>query len=432
MSRPGPSRPSLYGRRSELVNVGEAQTRVAPSLPDPLAVVGARGGPRYSGAMLRAGQRLAAIGTGVALVTTLGGPALAAPATPPGRGAPGRAARLPHPSDRRRRPDRGSEVHRGGRPDPVREVWRVGGDPAATRSFASSPTTRTTRPRALPPPAPAEACRGRRSTSPRGAGRPSGPPTSARQGAEVRVSTPEGSLTLPSGGSGRRAARPRPPGAAGGLDHPLGRPTTEAAATAGPPAGPGAPPQAPPPTLSDRPHLLQLASGVGDPGGRLLARGRGDPLPAPRRGRRVRAGRDRPAPPAGGRAGPRPARGPVRPPARARPRGGPAATGAQAGPADRRRAGLAASGSPASGDRALEDPWATLDRGLLVHLEFDRERSGPDGDWLAYLYLPSGRMLNAELIRVGLARPRTDRQNLRYVDLFEGLWTSAGRPMPAR
>ena len=47
-------------------------------------------------------------------------------------------------------------------------------------------------------------------------------------------------------------------------------------------------------------------------------------------------------------------------------------------------------------------------RGLLVHLEFDRERSGPDGDWLAYVYLPNGRMLNAELIRVGLARPRDD------------------------
>ena len=74
-------------------------------------------------------------------------------------------------------------------------------------------------------------------------------------------------------------------------------------------------------------------------------------------------------------------------------------------------------GSP--DDRALEDPWAGLDRGLLVHLEFDRERSGPDGDWLAYLYLPSGRMLNAELIRVGLARPRAEAQNIRYLDLFQ-------------
>ena len=69
-----------------------------------------------------------------------------------------------------------------------------------------------------------------------------------------------------------------------------------------------------------------------------------------------------------------------------------------------------------------------LDGGLLVHLEFDRERSGPDGDWLAYLYLPNGRMLNAELIRVGLARPRTDGRNLRYLDLFEELVSKDAAP----
>jgi hypothetical protein len=83
--------------------------------------------------------------------------------------------------------------------------------------------------------------------------------------------------------------------------------------------------------------------------------------------------------------------------------------------------------SPSAGDLGLEDPWAALDGGLLVHLEFDRERSGPDGDWLAYVYLPNGRMLNAELIRVGRARPRVDPRNLRYVDLFEDLWNSHAR-----
>jgi hypothetical protein len=30
-------------------------------------------------------------------------------------------------------------------------------------------------------------------------------------------------------------------------------------------------------------------------------------------------------------------------------------------------------------------------------------------------------MLNAELIRVGLARPRVDNRNVRYLDLFEEL-----------
>jgi hypothetical protein len=82
---------------------------------------------------------------------------------------------------------------------------------------------------------------------------------------------------------------------------------------------------------------------------------------------------------------------------------------------------------PSAGDQGLEDPWAALDGGPLVHLEFDRERSGPDGDWLAYVYLPNGRMLNAELIRVGRARPRVDPRNLRYVDLFKDLWNSHAR-----
>ncbi len=86
--------------------------------------------------------------------------------------------------------------------------------------------------------------------------------------------------------------------------------------------------------------------------------------------------------------------------------------------------------SPSAGDDGSEDPWAALDGGLLVHLEFDRERSGPDGDWLAYVYLPNGRMLNAELIRVGLARPRNDGRNLRYLDLFEEVFRREG-PRPA-
>jgi hypothetical protein len=43
-----------------------------------------------------------------------------------------------------------------------------------------------------------------------------------------------------------------------------------------------------------------------------------------------------------------------------------------------------------AGDPARENPWTTLERGLLVHLEFDRQRYEPDGEWLAYLYLPKG------------------------------------------
>jgi endonuclease YncB( thermonuclease family) len=82
--------------------------------------------------------------------------------------------------------------------------------------------------------------------------------------------------------------------------------------------------------------------------------------------------------------------------------------------------------SSSAGAQSLEDPWAALDAGLLVHLEFDRERSGSDGEWLAYVYLPNGRMLNAELIRVGLARPQNDGRNLRYLDLFEEVFRRDG------
>ncbi len=59
-----------------------------------------------------------------------------------------------------------------------------------------------------------------------------------------------------------------------------------------------------------------------------------------------------------------------------------------------------------------------LERGDLVHLEFDRQRYDADGNWLAYVFLPSGRMLNAELIRLGLARPASDGRNVRYLDLL--------------
>jgi len=71
--------------------------------------------------------------------------------------------------------------------------------------------------------------------------------------------------------------------------------------------------------------------------------------------------------------------------------------------------------------RTGDDPWQTLSRGIVVSLEFDRQRYDRAGDWLAYLFMPNGRMLNAELIRVGLARPRPDGRNLRYLDLFQEL-----------
>ncbi len=67
------------------------------------------------------------------------------------------------------------------------------------------------------------------------------------------------------------------------------------------------------------------------------------------------------------------------------------------------------------------DPWRRLTRGAVLQLEFDREVEEGDGTLLAYVFLPSGRMLNAELIRLGLARPLIDPRALRYLDLFHEL-----------
>jgi hypothetical protein len=71
--------------------------------------------------------------------------------------------------------------------------------------------------------------------------------------------------------------------------------------------------------------------------------------------------------------------------------------------------------------RTDESPWRHLEGGALVYLEFDRQRYDADGNWLAYVFLPSNRMLNAELVRTGLARPLADGRNLKYLDLFHEL-----------
>jgi hypothetical protein len=78
--------------------------------------------------------------------------------------------------------------------------------------------------------------------------------------------------------------------------------------------------------------------------------------------------------------------------------------------------------APAAPDTwTADDPWRHLDAGAIIHLEFDRQRYDADGNWLAYVFLPSGRMLNAELVRLGLARPLGDGRNARYLDLFHEL-----------
>jgi hypothetical protein len=230
------------------------------------------------------------------------------------------------------------------------------------------------------------------------------------RGEEVRVSTPEGSLTFHRGdlvGVLRMPAPPAVPEAwltlwdvADGRTAPVDGPA------------PGDQPSARPPTLSDRPHLLQLANGmVIQVDGFWLESGE-------IRFRRL-----------GGVVGfalgeiarllpqdVEPARGRLA--ARFVRRLGPDQIEVRLGRGLQRVRLIGVEPAPRE-DGAREDPWGALERGLVVQLEFDRERYAPDGDWLAYVYLPSGRMLNAELIRVGLARPRAETQNIRYVDLFQ-------------
>ncbi|MBI3455623.1 MAG: hypothetical protein HY002_07530 [Candidatus Rokubacteria bacterium] len=84
---------------------------------------------------------------------------------------------------------------------------------------------------------------------------------------------------------------------------------------------------------------------------------------------------------------------------------------------------------PVDGTWTGESPWQSLERGLIIYLEFDRQRYDAEGNWLAYVFLPNGRMLNAELIRLGLARPTPDGRNVRYLDLFHEL-ARADAPEP--
>jgi hypothetical protein len=235
-------------------------------------------------------------------------------------------------------------------------------------------------------------------------------------GQEVRVSTPEGALTFHRAdlvGVVRVPAAPASPEAWitlwGSAD---GNP---GAGQSGPSVAAAVPSHAPVPTLTDRPHLLQLASGV-------VLQVNGFWLEAGEvRFRRL-----------GGVVGF--ALGEI---ARLVPQ--------EVGPIQARnvawfvrqlgrdgmevRLGRALERirligvDPIVGDGEREDPWAELEKEALLRLEFDRERYAPDGTWLAYVYLPNGRMLNAELIRVGLARPRAEAQNVRYLDLFEELWS---------
>jgi hypothetical protein len=374
--------------------------------------------------MLRVRRRVATLGSGVALVVALGGPAGAASPPAPARGRPNEPrAYLIYLID-------------GGDPIVVKKYMEQDGQIRFEKfggwvSIASYEIRRIVPDEsddaegALPPPTAAEdpaATLYVATTS--GANVRATNIGAVPSSSEVRVSTPEGSLTLQRAdvvGVLRVPAAPASPeawitvwGAADG-----------AAPDASPAMAPPDPAKVSPPALSDRPHLLQLANGVvmqvdgfwleaGEIRFRRLGGVVGFALGEiarllPQEVTSVR-----------GRLPARFVRRLATDRVEIRLREGLKAV---------RLIGIEPVGATAAptGDPTLDDPWAALDGGPLVHLEFDRDRSGPDGDWLAYLYLPNGRMLNAELIRVGLARPRVDPRNLRYVDLFEDLWNSQAR-----
>ena len=56
--------------------------------------------------------------------------------------------------------------------------------------------------------------------------------------------------------------------------------------------------------------------------------------------------------------------------------------------------------------------------GKKVKVEFDVEKKDRYGRWLAYIYLPDERMLNAELVKEGYAQVYTFPPNVKYTDRF--------------
>lgn len=59
-----------------------------------------------------------------------------------------------------------------------------------------------------------------------------------------------------------------------------------------------------------------------------------------------------------------------------------------------------------------------LVEGKTVRLEFDVERYDKYRRLLAYIYLPNGTFVNAELVRQGYAHTLTIPPNVKYADLF--------------
>lgn len=81
----------------------------------------------------------------------------------------------------------------------------------------------------------------------------------------------------------------------------------------------------------------------------------------------------------------------------------------------------------------FEDEAIRFTRGLcegrMAHLEFDTQRRANDGSLLAYVILPDGRLLNAELVRAGYAALKLTPPNMKYADKLREAYQEARREM---
>ncbi|MFN3471469.1 MAG: thermonuclease family protein, partial [Aquificaceae bacterium] len=70
------------------------------------------------------------------------------------------------------------------------------------------------------------------------------------------------------------------------------------------------------------------------------------------------------------------------------------------------------------GKLAKEFTKELLAEGQIVYLEFDVQKTDRNGRYLAYVWLPDGRMLNEVLLREGYAQVYTIPPNVKYQKRF--------------
>jgi len=78
---------------------------------------------------------------------------------------------------------------------------------------------------------------------------------------------------------------------------------------------------------------------------------------------------------------------------------------------------------------SLQEQALTYARDLLenkkVKLEYDVDAGDTQGDLNAYVYLPDGRMANAELLRMGFVKFRSVPPNVKYEERFREAYQEA-------